>query len=120
MTTGNNLDSALLPVGFEDFAPFLRWAETSNNARSALKMSSTFAEVKALYDHGMQNDRLSAALQYCDKFPLDDMPQAVATLFAITLSMAEVRPQVEMYGVIAPKGAAPPSRLPRTPESDVL
>jgi hypothetical protein len=86
-------------------------------------MSSTFEEIKALYDLGMRDDNLPRALRHCDQFPLSELPPEVATLFQITLSMAEVRPQVELYRRVhspLPGEEVLPSRLAPTPEYDRL
>ena len=107
-----------LPDGFDDFLPFLSWALESQSARSAKKMSSTFEEIKTLYDLGMENNRVGDALAYCDRFPFDEMPPDARRLFLITLSMAEVRPQAELYGVVHADYTAHPSRLPMAIECD--
>lgn len=113
----------LLPAGFEDFEPFLDWALARQTDRSDKKMRSTFEEIKALYDFGMSDDHIVKALRYCDQFPLSDLPPDAARLFQITLSMAEVRPNVELYGQVhQPMAGDPvlPCRLPPTPDYDRL
>ena len=113
----------MLPAGFEDFEPFLGWALAKQTDRAAKKMSSPFEDLKALYDFGMTDDRLVKALRHCDQFPLSELPPDAARLFQITLSMAEVRPQVELYGQVNqpfPGEDVLPSRLPPTPEYDRL
>ena len=113
----------LLPAGFEDFEPFLDWALPRQTERSDKKVRSTYEEIKALYDFGMQDDHLGKALRHCDQFPLGDLPPDVARLFQITLSIAEVRPNVELYGQVRSPlayDAALPCRLPPTPDYDEL
>jgi len=112
-----------LPEGFEGFAPFLDWAIPRQADRAAKKMTSTFDQLKALYDFGMADDNIARALAYCDQFPLSDLPEDAATLFHITLSMAEVRPQVELYRQVhqpIPGKEVLPSRLPPLPDYDQL
>ena len=115
--------AALLPAGFEDFEPFLDWALPRQTDRADKKMRSTFEEIKALYDFGMSDDHIITALRHCDQFPLGELPEEAARLFQITLSMAEVRCQVELYGQVdtplATEGILP-SRLPPTPDYDRL
>ena len=113
----------LLPHGFEEFEPFLGWALPKQTDRAAKKMRSTFEDLKALYDFGMSDDRLVKALRHCDQFPLAELPPDAARLFQITLSMAEVRPQVELYGQVNqpfPGEDVLPSRLPPTSDYDRL
>jgi hypothetical protein len=109
-----------LPEGFDDFRPFLDWAIPAQSGRTAKKMNSTFGEVQALYDLGMTGNRIVEALSFCDGYPLDAMPPEVQRLFLITLSMAEVRPQVESYGAIRGAASADPSRMPRSAATDTL
>jgi hypothetical protein len=115
--------AALLPAGFEDFEPFLVWALPRQVERSDKKMASTFEEIKALYDFAMADDHLVKALRHCDQFPLAELPPDAARLFHITLSIAEVRPNVELYGQVRSPlahDAALPSRLPPTEDYDQL
>lgn len=107
-----------LPAGFEDLLPYVSWALPTQSARSDKKMQSSIEEVTAFYDAGMRDGRVMDALRHCDQYPLDDMPADARRLFHLTLSIAEVRPQVEMYGQIDPPNAVSPSRLRMTPESD--
>jgi hypothetical protein len=106
--------SDVLPEGFEDFEPFLDWALPTHAARISKKLASTLEELTALYELGMQNDRVRSALAYCDQFPLGALPPEGQHLFDITLSMAEVRPQVELYGEVSPSNLVSPTRLPMT------
>ena len=115
--------TSLLPAGFEAFEPFLDWALPRQTERSDKKIRSTYEEIKALYDFGMRDDHLATALRHCDQFPLSDLPPDTARLFQITLSIAEVRPNVELYGQVRSPlacDAALPSRLPPTPDYDRL
>ena len=112
-----------LPAGFEEFEWFLDWALPTQAERSAKKMRSTFEQIQALYDLGMREDNIARALRHCDRFPLSDLPPDAAALFYITLSMAEVRPQVELYRQVHspfPGEEVLPSRLAPTPEYDRL
>jgi hypothetical protein len=113
----------LLPTGFEEFEPFLGWALPRQTDRADKKMSSTFEEIKALYDFGLRDGNIAKALRHCDQFPLNELPPDAARLFQITLSMAEVRCQVEFYGQVQTPLASEgilPSRLAPTPDYDRL
>lgn len=101
-----------LPEGFEDFEPFLGWALPTQNGRQRKKSRSTIEELQALYDLGMKNDRISDALDHCDKFPLDDLPADTQRLFHILLSMAEIRPEVECWKTVTPLEACSSDRTP--------
>src|SRR5882757_9926934 len=98
--------TSVLPKGFEDFEPFLDWAINSRNARQAKKMESAYEELAALYELGMANDRLVDVLNYCDQFPFgESLPADAGRLYLIALAMADIRPQIELYGEVAPKEA---------------
>ena len=106
--------TAMLPQGFEEFEPYLEWALPNHSDRAATKVASSYEQIKALYDFGMADDRIATALRHCDQYPLDAMPEDTRRLFLIVMSMAEVRPQVEMYGQVEQPGDGPqvhPSRL---------
>jgi len=114
------LSVTALPKGFEEWLPYVTWALPTQSGRRSKKMASTFDELKSLYDFGMTGERLVEALRYLDRFPLDELPADGQRLLEITLSMAEVRPQVEMYGELAPAHMVPPTRLYPTADSDGL
>lgn len=112
-----------LPKGFEDFEPFVGWALPKQSERAAKKMTCTFEEIKALYDFGLRDDNIARALDHCDRYPLDALPEDASRLLWILFSVAEVRPQVEAYGQVHqpfPGEEVLPSRMPLTPECDVL
>lgn len=114
-------DVRALPAGFEDFEPFLDWALPTQTERNVKKMGCTMEQLTALYELGVRDGRVLEALRHCDQYPLDDQPQDVRNLFLITLSIAELRPQVELYKQVAPPPhATHPSKMRRFPQADAL
>jgi hypothetical protein len=111
----------MLPPGFDEFEPFLDWALPQHSERVAKKAASTYEEITELYEFGMTDDRIARALRHCDQFPLDAMPDDARRLFLILMSVAEVRPQIEMYGQMdqpGPGAQLDPNRIGYPPERD--
>ena len=65
---------ARLPPAFADlerFAP--KWCLASEPERYAERMASSMEEMQEFYDACFP--RVEEAIDYCDKFPLDDVPE---------------------------------------------
>ena len=69
-------------------------------------------EIQQFYD--VMIERVDAALDYLDGFPLDAMPAKERRLFDLTLSLAEVANSVEYYRRPSSRFAMPPERFPLT------
>ena len=88
---------ALLPSGFSDLEPFAeKWCLASERERWAARMSSTMQQMQELYDAILP--RVQDALAYCDKFPLDDMPEDAVHLLQLIYSFVIVSFPVELWG----------------------
>ena len=61
-----------LPDPFADLEPFAAWCLATERERYAKRLASTMPEMQAFYD--AITPRAEAALEYCDQFVLDDLP----------------------------------------------
>lgn len=87
---------ALLPPEFSDLEPFARtWCLASEPARYAKRLASTMDEMQAFYDAIFP--RAEAAITYCDKFPLDDLPEDAQRLLQLLYSLIMVSFPVEIW-----------------------
>jgi hypothetical protein len=95
--------SQMLPIEFADLEPFAEWCLPTEPQRYAKRLGSTMIEMKAFYD--AITPRAEEALAYCDKFPLDDLPDDVLNLMHLLYSMIMVSFPVECW------------KQPRVPDS---
>jgi hypothetical protein len=92
---------AMLPSEFSDlelFAP--KWCLATENERWNERMSSTMDELQSLYDAVLP--RVPEAMAYCDKFPLDDMPDDAVNLLRLVYSFVLVSFPVELWAQTYP------------------
>ena len=98
------MTDALLPSEFSDLEPFAaKWSLATEQERYMERLSSSMEEMQALYD--AVTDRAEEAMAYCDKFPLDDLPDDVENLMHLLYSMIMVSFPVECW------------KQPRVPDS---
>ena len=87
---------APLPQGFEDLASFLDWALEPERARTAKKVESSMAELRAYYDAMMP--RLEEIIACLDGLPGgDERPAPAHRLYLMSLSLVEIANLVEIY-----------------------
>ncbi len=94
---------SVLPTEFADLEPFADWVLPNEEQRYAKRLGSTMTEMQAFYD--AITARAEEALSYCDKFPLDEMPEDVVNLMRLLYSMITVSFPVECW------------KQPRVPDS---
>ena len=87
--------SGLLPAEFADLEAFSEWCLGTESQRYAKRLSSSMVEIQAFYD--AITLRAEEALSYCDKFPLDDLPEDVLHLMHLLYSMVTVSFAVECW-----------------------
>jgi hypothetical protein len=88
--------SRLLPREFADLEPFATtWSLASEGERYAQRMSSSMAEMQAFYDAAAP--RADAAVAYCDRFPLDELPEDALRLLHLVYSLIIVSFPVEVW-----------------------
>src|SRR5581483_9811503 len=87
----------LLPTEFADLEPFAaKWCLATERERFAERMATSMADIQAFYDAIVA--RSEEAIAYCDKFPLDDMPDDALNLLHLLYSMVMVSFPVECWG----------------------
>ncbi|MHC9296171.1 hypothetical protein ACRCUN_27210 [Mycobacterium sp. LTG2003] len=95
--------SAVLPTEFADLEAFSDWCLSTERQRYAKRLASSMTEMQAFYD--AITARAEEAIAYCDKFPLDDLPDDVLALMHMLYSMITVSFPVECW------------KQPRVPDS---
>ncbi|GAB2851652.1 hypothetical protein GCM10022221_58860 [Actinocorallia aurea] len=88
--------TALLPAGFADLEPFAAaWALPTEAERYARRLAAPMTEIQAFYDAIIP--RAEAALAYCDRYSLDDLPDDVLHLMLLLYSMVTISFCVEAW-----------------------
>jgi hypothetical protein len=91
----------MLPSEFADLEPFgPKWCLATENERWKERMSSSMAQLQALYDAVLP--RVPEAMAYCDKFSLDDMPDDAVNLLRLVYSFVLVSFPVELWAQTYP------------------
>jgi len=91
------MTDALLPSEFSELEPFAaKWCLATEQERYMERLSSSMKEMQALYD--AVTARAEEAMVYCDKFPLDEMPDDALKLMRLLYSMVMVSFPVEVWG----------------------
>ena len=86
----------MLPDEFADLETFAdKWCLATEPARYATRLASSMPELQAFYD--AMTPRAAAAIDYCDRFALDDMPEAVVNLMHLIYSFINVSFSVEVW-----------------------
>ena len=74
-----------LPVEFSDIEPFAAtWCLATEPERWERRMEGSMQEMQAFYDAFFP--RAEEAIQYCDRFALDDMPDDAVRLLHLLYS----------------------------------
>ena len=92
-----------LPSEFADLEPYFDWDLATEPERYAKRLSSTMAEMQAFYDAAFP--RMNDVIAYCDKFPLDDLPEDAQSLMHLMQSLVMVSFPIEAW------------KQPRVPDS---
>ncbi len=91
------MTETLLPPEFSDLEPFAAtWCLATEPERFAQRLASSMDEMQAFYD--AITARVEEAMDYCDKFSLDDMPEDARNLLHLLYSMVMVSFPVECWG----------------------
>lgn len=92
-----------LPEEFSDLERYADWCLATEAERYGRRLASTIDEMQAFYDAFAP--RAEEAIAYCDKFPLDDLPDDALNLMRLLYSLIMVSFPVECW------------RQPRVPDS---
>jgi len=86
----------LLPEEFADLEPYApTWSLSTETERYAQRLASSIEEMQAFYDASFT--RAEAAMEFCDQFPLDDLPTEARRLLELVLSLVMVSFPVEAW-----------------------
>jgi hypothetical protein len=89
--------STSLPAAFASLEPFAaEWAMATQNGRQAKRLASSAADLRKFYDAMLPH--IEAVLDLADTFPVGQMSAQVEQLFFMALMLAEISPNVELYG----------------------
>jgi hypothetical protein len=89
--------TAMLPAAFAELEPFApTWCLATEAERWRQRHASTMAELTAFYDASFP--RVEEAIEYCDGFPLDDLPDDATNLLRMIYSLAMVAMAIEVFG----------------------
>jgi hypothetical protein len=90
------MTDTLLPNQFADLEPFAKqWCLPTERERFAARMSTPMEHMQAFYDAFFA--RAEAAIEYCEQFPLDDMPEDAERLLQLLYSLVMVSFPVEAW-----------------------
>ena len=94
-----------LPAPFEELEPFTEtWCLATETERWEQRLASSMPTMQAFYDAFFP--RLEEAIDYCDKFPLDDLPEDATNLLHLIYSLVMVAMSIEIMHQPEPVDAA--------------
>jgi hypothetical protein len=86
----------ILPDEFADLEPFAeKWCLATEPERYATRLASSMEELQAFYD--AMSRRAAAAIEYCDRYNLDDMPEVAVNLMRLIYSFINASFPVEVW-----------------------
>jgi hypothetical protein len=95
----------LLPSAFAELEDYARrWCLATETERWDARVSASMSELREFYDAFFP--RLEEAIEYCDKFPLDNLPDDVLHLLQMIYSLIMVAMAVEIMRQPVPVDAA--------------
>jgi hypothetical protein len=90
------MSEPMLPPAFADLERFAaKWCLASEPERYAERMASSMEEMQEFYD--ALYPRVEEAIDYCDKFPLDDLPDDALHLLYLVYSLIMVSMPVDVW-----------------------
>lgn len=94
-----------LPTTFVELELFAdKWCLATEPERWETRLSTPMPEIHQFYD--TFSPRFEEAIDYCDKFGLDDLPDDVLNLLHLIYSMIMVSMAVEVFGTQKPADSA--------------
>jgi hypothetical protein len=86
----------VLPPEFGELERFgATWCLATESERYARRLASSMEEMQSFYDACFP--RLNDAIDYCDRFPLDDLPDDARRLLQLVHSLVMVSMPVEIW-----------------------
>ena|SRR5690349_8156448 len=94
-----------LPSAFAELERFAdTWCLPTEPERWAARLGTPMPALHEFYD--AFTPRFEDAIDYCDKFPLDDLPDDVLNLLHLIYSMVMVSMAIEVFGTQEPTDSA--------------
>jgi hypothetical protein len=94
-----------LPSAFAELEPYAEiWCLPTETERWNRRLATSMGEMREFYDAFFP--RLEEAIDYCDKFPLDDMPDDAINLLHLIYSLVMVAMAVEIFKQPKPTDSA--------------
>jgi hypothetical protein len=94
-----------LPSAFAEFELFTeKWCLATEAERWEARLTTPMPEIRKFYD--AFSPRFEEAIDYCDKFPLDDVPDDALNLLHLIYSMIMISMAVEIFGTQKPADSA--------------
>lgn len=95
----------LLPSAFAELEGFAQtWCLATEAERWDQRMASSMPEMREFYDAFFP--RLDEAIEYCDKFPLDELPEDALHLLHLIYSLVMVAMAIEIFAQPKPTDSA--------------
>ncbi|QIX52681.1 hypothetical protein [Rhodococcus sp. DMU1] len=85
----------VLPAEFADLEPYTDWCLATEGERYAKRLATSVPEMQEFYNAAFPH--IDGALDYCDKFDLDDLPDDARALFHLMQSLVMVSFPVEVW-----------------------
>lgn len=99
------MPDTMLPSAFAEFEEFAsRWCLATETERWNARVSAPMPELRQFYDAFFP--RLEEAIEYCDKFSLDSLPDDALNLLHMIYSLIMVAMAVEIMQQPVPTDAA--------------
>jgi hypothetical protein len=99
------MSEARLPSAFAELERYAEsWCLPTEAERWNKRMATSMLEMRKFYDAFFP--RLEEAIGYCDKFPLDDIPDDALNLLHLIYSLIMVSMAVEVFGQPRPTDSA--------------
>jgi len=90
------MTTVTLPPEFADLGSWAQaWCLATEEERFALRLETPMDELYAF--HEAFSPRLVEAIDYCDKYPLDELPEDVENLLRLIYSLINVAMAVEIF-----------------------
>ncbi|MFF3571017.1 hypothetical protein [Nocardia jiangxiensis] len=95
----------LLPPEFAEFEAYAPiWCLPTESERWARRMATPMRDLVTFHDAFLP--RLEEAIEYCDKYPLDDLPEDALNLLFLVYSLVMVAMAVEIFAQPMPTDSA--------------
>jgi hypothetical protein len=99
------MSATRLPRAFAELERFAEtWCLPTEAERWNKRVASSMLEMREFYDAFFP--RLEEAIDHCDKFPLDDVPDDALNLLHLIYSLIMVSMAVEVFGQPKPTDSA--------------